>query len=106
MTHPTDADVEAVARAMKERAAQPLANLESLDRILVGSLGDVWKWLARAALFALPHYIRAVEEREGLIKALDGLMRRLDEHFGGTDLSRDWQEQEEARAALAKALEP
>ena len=37
MTHPTDADVEAVARAMKERAAQPLANLESLDRILVGS---------------------------------------------------------------------
>lgn len=35
--------------------------------------------------------------------ALEGLMRRLDDHFGGPIRSRDWKEQETARAALAKA---
>jgi hypothetical protein len=45
-------EVEAVARAMKSFAAQPLGNLESLEPVLVGSLGDAWPHLARAAIAA------------------------------------------------------
>lgn len=38
-----------------------------------------------------------------LYEALDGLVRRLDDHFGGPERSGDWQEQEVARATLARA---
>lgn len=41
-----------VARAMKARASQPVANLKSLEPVLVGSLGDAWPYLARAAISA------------------------------------------------------
>lgn len=36
-------------------------------------------------------------------EALTNLLARVDSHFGGPDASRDWKEQQEARAALAKA---
>jgi len=42
-----------VALAMKEFASQPLANLDSLEPVLVGSLGDAWVHLARAAIGAM-----------------------------------------------------
>ncbi len=45
--------VERVARAMKERASQPLANIPSLEPVLTGSLGDAWKVLAIAAIEAM-----------------------------------------------------
>lgn len=45
--------VEAMARAMKKRAAEPVANIPSLEPILVGSLGDAWPYLMRAALAAV-----------------------------------------------------
>jgi hypothetical protein len=45
--------VERVARAMRKRAALPVANLESLEPVLVGSLGDAWFYLARAAIEAM-----------------------------------------------------
>lgn len=48
----TDDMVGPVARAMKQFAAQPLGNLESLEPVMVGSLGDAWKYLARAAIAA------------------------------------------------------
>jgi hypothetical protein len=38
-----------------------------------------------------------------LREALEKLMARLDEHFGGPNRSGDWEEQAAARAALAKA---
>ena len=42
-----------VALAMQEFASQPLANLDSLEPVLVGSLGDAWVHLARAAIGAM-----------------------------------------------------
>jgi len=45
--------VERVARAMRQRAKEPLANLNSLELVLVGSLGDAWPYLARAAIYVL-----------------------------------------------------
>jgi hypothetical protein len=38
-----------------------------------------------------------------LVEALENLMCRLDDHFGGPGRSYDWKEQELARAALEKA---
>ena len=38
-----------------------------------------------------------------LFEALEGLVNRLDSHFGGQDPSKDWKEQEQARAAISKA---
>lgn len=35
-------------------------------------------------------------------KALDGLVRRVDSHFGGPERSADWIEQVRARASLAQ----
>jgi len=43
----------ALARAMQERAKEPLMNLPSLERVLVGSLGDAWPYLADAVLSAI-----------------------------------------------------
>jgi hypothetical protein len=37
-----------------------------------------------------------------LVEALENLMCRLDDHFGGPDRSYDWKEQELARAVLEK----
>ena len=45
--------IERVARAMKERATQPLANIPTLEPVLVGSLGDAWLYLAKAAIAAM-----------------------------------------------------
>jgi hypothetical protein len=45
--------VERVAAAMRERSKQPLGNIESLEPVLVGSLGDAWFYLARAAIEAI-----------------------------------------------------
>ena len=45
--------VERVAAAMKKRAAEPLYNISTLEPVLVGSLGDAWKHLARAAIVAM-----------------------------------------------------
>lgn len=45
--------VERVARAMKKRASQPLANIPSLEPVLVGSLSDAWDCLAEAAIAAM-----------------------------------------------------
>ena len=45
--------VERVARAMQQRAKQPVGNIESLEPVLVGSLGDAWPYLARAAIHAV-----------------------------------------------------
>lgn len=44
--------VKLVALAMEERAAQPLYNIPTLTRVPVGSLGDAWKHIARAAIAA------------------------------------------------------
>lgn len=55
--------VERVARAMKLRASQPVENLKSLEPVLVGSLGDAWPYLARAAIEAMR------EPTEGMCKA-------------------------------------
>ena len=44
--------------------------------------------------------VRAANAHDALVDALAGLMRRLDDHFGG-DPRNDWKEQEQARAALA-----
>jgi hypothetical protein len=44
--------VARVARAMEVRAAQPAANLKSLEPVLVGGLGDAWPYLAHAAIEA------------------------------------------------------
>lgn len=41
-----------VTKAMKIRAAQPFFNLHSLERVLVGSLGDAWPYLSCAAIDA------------------------------------------------------
>ena len=45
--------IERVATAMKKRASEPVANLPHVENALVGSLGDVWPYLARAALEAI-----------------------------------------------------
>lgn len=45
--------VERVARAMQRRAKEPLGNLKSLEPVQVGSLGDAWPHLARAAIEAI-----------------------------------------------------
>lgn len=45
--------IERVAKAMEKFASQPLYNLPSLEPVLVGSLGDVWEYLARAAVEAM-----------------------------------------------------
>lgn len=58
-------------------------------------VGDVWGLAEEAE-----HRYLAFPD---LYDALEGLMRRLDDHFGGPLRSRDWKEQEIARAALAKA---
>lgn len=42
-----------VAAAMKKVASKPLGNLSSLEPALVGSLGDAWPYLARAAIKAM-----------------------------------------------------
>lgn len=44
--------VERVAAAMKKRASEPVANLPHVNNVLVGSLGDVWAYLAAAAIEA------------------------------------------------------
>ncbi len=54
--------VERVARAMEKRASQPLANLESLEDVLVGSLGDAWWYLAYAAIAAMHEPTEAMLE--------------------------------------------
>lgn len=44
-------DIEGIMiAAMKKRAAQPVANLRTLENVLTGSLGDTWIYLVRAAI--------------------------------------------------------
>lgn len=42
--------LDRMAYAMQTRAKEPLGNIDSLESIPVGCLGDAWKYLARAAL--------------------------------------------------------
>ena len=54
MANPVTHDlVQRVADAMQERAKHPVANLDSLEPVLVTCLGDAWKYLARAAIEAM-----------------------------------------------------
>ncbi len=46
------------------------------------------------------HLIAAAPD---LLTALTALLARTDAHFGGPDKTHDWQEQEQARAAIARA---
>ena len=48
---------------------------------------------------------RLIAAAPQLLEALERLTRRLDSHFGGTDRSHDWKEQEQARAAIHAATE-
>ena len=45
-------------------------------------------------------------ENDRLRQALVNLLERLDQHFGGSDSSTDWKEQEEAWAALSVSQTP
>lgn len=45
--------VERMVRAMQQRAKEPLGNIETLEPVSVGSLGDAWPYLARAAIEAI-----------------------------------------------------
>lgn len=45
--------VERVAKAMRDRAKEPLGNIKSLEPVSVGSLGDAWRCLAVAAIEAM-----------------------------------------------------
>ena len=115
MTHPTDADVEAMARAifsthqsgMKQRGFIST----TWEKIDTAETKAMWLKDARAALMALPHYLRAVEEREGLIEALEALVADVLEYERINNLApnpgrRDcWQSVTNARAALAKVGE-
>jgi hypothetical protein len=56
--------------------------------------------LSPVAADANAHLIAAAPE---LYAALERLVDRLDSHFGGPSRSSDWEEQEDARKALAKA---
>ena len=153
MTHPTDADVEAMARALDRRSwhAYDLArighpHLEAVERPDTSN--------AYRALSAIPHYIRAVEtlerlrsaskhgesrgrssgsdpvrvaeeaslpdadliraveEREGLIAALEALVADVLEYERINNLApnpgrRDcWQSVTNARAILSRAQAP
>ena len=111
MTHPTDADVEAMWQAIRETfpASVTAPGRPDVEREFYRVAGAR---CARAALSALPHYLRAVEEREGLIEALENLVADVLEYERINNLApnpgrRDcWQSVTTARAALAKALEP
>ena len=65
---PTDADVEAMAIGMALNA--PWEDAHKRWKDVSEHEKVVLRAGARAALMALPHYLRAVEEREGLIEAL------------------------------------
>lgn len=67
MTDKPSEMVTAMALAMKKRAAEPLANIPSLEPVLVGSLGDAWPYLARDALSAIEAlgYVIVPKEKEG-----------------------------------------
>jgi hypothetical protein len=42
-----------MAAAMQEFVKRPLGNIESLESVLVGWLGDAWPYIARAAIEAM-----------------------------------------------------
>lgn len=52
MSEPTEMELR-VAESMREFVKQPLANIKSLEPVLVGSLGDAWVPIARAAIRAI-----------------------------------------------------
>ena len=53
--------VERVAKAMQQRAKQPMFNIDSLEPVLVGSLGDAWLYLAGAAIREMREPTRDME---------------------------------------------
>ena len=75
--HPTDADVEAMWQAIRETfpASVTAPGRPDVEREFYRVAGAR---CARAALSALPHYLRAVEEREGLIEALKPFLDEAD----------------------------
>lgn len=54
--------IDRLAKAMQQRAREPLGNIESLEPVLVGSLGDAWSCLARAAIAAMREPTAKMEE--------------------------------------------
>ena len=78
MTHPTDADVEAMARAICRAIGVPENALCAVEGEPFQPCWEMHMPKARAGLMALPHYLRAVEEREGLIEALESLAAKLE----------------------------
>ena len=73
MTHPTDADVEAMARALCRADNESFIVAGDIAKNKVPALIDRewqnWERMARAAKSALPHYLRAVETLERLRSA-------------------------------------
>jgi hypothetical protein len=84
--------VERVAKAMQQRAKERLANLESLERVEVGSLGDAWAYLARAAISAM------LEPTEGILKIAEHADNGDDHNLGRIAGFEFW------RAAIIEAL--
>ena len=74
---PTDADVEAMAIGMALNA--PWEDAHKRWKDVPEHEKVVLRAGARAALMALPHYLRAVEEREGLIEALEAYERERED---------------------------
>ena len=79
MTHPTDADVEAMARAICRAIGVPENALCAVEGEPLQPCWQMQMPKARAGLMALPHYLRAVEEREGLIEALEAYERERED---------------------------
>lgn len=81
--------------AKRRRGEEPTSLAPSWNQ-LDGEIWEVW-------LRCKPEGAHLIAAAPDLCQALEDLMRRLDDHFGGPVRSGDWKEQEAARAALAKA---
>ena len=115
MTHPTDADMEAMARAISDfrTANDGWQRSDWLKADIRLRAVENYGALARTALSALPHYLRAVNCHADLVdgcNALLGLFQLLCARDDAPAWLKDAFETShrvtEARAALAKALEP
>ena len=116
MTHPTDADVDAMALLPCPFCGENARWDKSRDwiecrkcRASTYSFDTIDETIAAWNRRAIPpHYIRAVEEREGLIEALEDIEMRADHSDTRTvDLRPKLQEIERiARAILSRAKAP
>ena len=108
MTHPTDADVEAMARALCRADNESFIVAGDIAKNKVPALIDRewqnWERMARAALAALPPEMRAAGEMKRALAAIEAEIGPHGIKVGSIDRMRAALDQ--ARAALALASSP